>query len=220
MYHHIGKEDDGNPSDYFVSDEMFAKHLDFLLAENYNPVSLSDVESAYFKKTKLPERAVLLTFDDGYSNNYEYAFPLALSRKIPITIFVNAGEINMKDGMLDWSQVQEMANSGFVRFASHGMSHRNLRQMDYSEAISELLLSRTWLHHLSQSDVRSFCYPYGAFDKQVREWVFEAGFRLDFGTRKGINAWPWTGRRPLKRLHIMRGDSLEDFSNQLRRGKK
>jgi peptidoglycan/xylan/chitin deacetylase (PgdA/CDA1 family) len=215
MYHHIGKAGDGNPSDYFVSDEMFAQHLVFLLTEKYNPVSLSEVENAYLNKTKLPERAVLLTFDDGYRNNYEYAYPLALEHKIPVTIFLSVGEIGRKDEMLTWEQVREMATCGFVEFAPHGMNHKRLRQLTDEEALAELTGSKTRLEQITGTRMLSFCYPYGAFDKRVRKLVFAAGYKLDFGTRKGLNAWPWKGKRPFKRAHVMRGQNLKNFKKQL-----
>jgi peptidoglycan/xylan/chitin deacetylase (PgdA/CDA1 family) len=215
MYHHIGKANDGNPGNYFVSDEMFAQHLEFLSAGKYNPVSLSEVEDAYLNKTKLPERAVLLTFDDGYRNNYEYAYPLVSAYKIPVTIFLSVGEIGQKDEMLTWEQVREMAASGLVEFASHGMNHKRLRRLTDEDALAELTGSKTWLEQILETRTMSFCYPYGAFDKRVRKLVFDAGYKMDFGTRKGINAWPWNGKRPFKRAHVMRRHNLKDFKNQL-----
>jgi peptidoglycan/xylan/chitin deacetylase (PgdA/CDA1 family) len=220
MYHHIGTSDDGNPSGYFVSDEMFAQQLDFLLANGYHPVSLSEVENAVLNKTNLPERAVLLTFDDGYRNNCEYAYPLALARKIPFVIFLSTGEIGQKDEMLTWEQVHEMAASGLVEFAPHGVNHKRLRLLSDDEAFAELVDSKKHLEQESGRTMYSFCYPYGAFDRRVRKLVFRAGYKLDFGTRKGINALPWTGRRPLLRAHIVRDDSLKDFERQLKTGRR
>jgi peptidoglycan/xylan/chitin deacetylase (PgdA/CDA1 family) len=220
MYHHIGKSEDESCGSFFVSDELFARQIDLLLAEGYHPVSLSEVEDSYISKKKLPERSVLLTFDDGYLNNYTYAYPMILEKKIPITIFLTTGEIGTKDGMLSWDQVQEMYRSSLVDFSSHGVNHQRLRRLGDQEALSELTVSKTQMEGQLKKTVRSFCYPYGSFDQRTRKLVFQAGYLMDFGTRKGVNHWPWKGNRPLLRAHVMRTDQLKHFRNQLATGYK
>jgi peptidoglycan/xylan/chitin deacetylase (PgdA/CDA1 family) len=220
MYHHIGHEDDtDNKETFFVNIETFAQQLD-LLAKNYHVMSLAEVEDHYINNMKLPKGAVLLTFDDGYLNNYTYAYPLVQEKKLPITIFLTTGEISAKREMLTWKQVAEMKQSNLVSFASHGVNHTRLRKLSDEDVLFELTESKTELEEQLGQPVRSFCYPYGAFDSRVRELVFQAGYIMDFGTRKGITHWPWNAKRPLKRAHVMRGENIFDFQNQLNTGWK
>jgi peptidoglycan/xylan/chitin deacetylase (PgdA/CDA1 family) len=203
MYHHIGKINDNEQEAFFVDVETFTNQLDWLLEKGYHPVSLSEVEKSYLERKALPERSVMLTFDDGYLNNYEYAYPLAVAKKIPITIFLSTGFIGEKEEMLTWAQVKEMQNSGWVEFASHGVNHKRLRKLSDSEIEMELLESKNKLEEITGKTANSFCYPYGAFDKRVRRLVFKAGYQMDFGTRQAVNRWMWNAKRPLKRFHYL-----------------
>jgi peptidoglycan/xylan/chitin deacetylase (PgdA/CDA1 family) len=107
-----------------------------------------------------------------------------------------------------------------VEFSSHGAHHKRLRKCGDKDVLFELTNSKEVLEKMLEKPVKSFCYPYGAFDKRVRRLVFKAGYIIDFGTRKGINSWPWKSRRPLLRAHVMRNDTIKDFQRQLVAGYK
>jgi peptidoglycan/xylan/chitin deacetylase (PgdA/CDA1 family) len=218
MYHHVGRAEDESSGSFFIDEATFAQQLD-LLTDKYHPISLSELEDCYINKKEIPRHAVLLTFDDGYADNYKYAYPLALKKGVPITIFLSTGEIGAEN-RLTWEQVKEMHESKWVEFASHGVNHKRLRKCGDEDVLFELKNSKEVLERMTGVPVRSFCYPYGAFDKRVRRLVFEAGYIMDFGTRKGVNSWPWKNRRPLLRAHVMRNDAVEDFRRQLATGYK
>jgi peptidoglycan/xylan/chitin deacetylase (PgdA/CDA1 family) len=219
MYHHVGRVDDESSGPFFIDEETFAQQLD-LIIRKYHPVTLSELEDCYVNKKEIPRDAVLLTFDDGYSDNYHYAYPLVLKKRVPITVFLSTGEVGTAENMLTWKQVEEMHDSKLVEFASHGVNHKRLRLCDDEEVLFELTESKKVLETKMGKPMKSFCYPYGAFDKRVRRLVFKAGYIMDFGTRKGINSWPWKSRRPLLRAHVMRNDNVKDFQRQLLTGYK
>jgi peptidoglycan/xylan/chitin deacetylase (PgdA/CDA1 family) len=219
MYHHIGEKNDESSGPFFIDDETFAQQLD-LLTKKYHPITLSELEDCYVNKKEIPRNAVLLTFDDGYSDNYTYAYPLLLKKKVPATIFLNTDKVGTEKDILTWEQVKEMYESKLVEFASHGVDHKRLRKYSNEDVLFELTKSKEVLEKMLGKPVKSFCYPYGAFDKRVRRLVFKAGYIMDFGTRKGINLWPWKSRRPLLRAHVMRNDNVKDFQCQLITGYK
>lgn len=220
MYHHVGLVTDVNEERFFISPEIFSKQLDMLIEKGFRPLSLWEVENAFIQKKKLPEKSVLITLDDGWLDNYLSAFPLLKEKKIPATIFVTPGLIGKKKDLLSWEQVKEMHESGWVQFASHGHNHKRLRDLSNEEVLFELKESKRVLEEFFGRPVISFCYPYGAFDRRVRKLVFQAGYSMDYGTRKGINSWPWKGWRPLLRAHVMAGETLEDYYNELSKGRK
>ena len=219
MYHHIGNVDDKSSGSFFIDEGTFAQQLD-LLIQKYYPITLSELEDCYVSKKEIPRNAVLLTFDDGYLDNYDYAYPLVLKKRVPIVIFLSTGEVGNAENMLSWEQIKEMHESKLVEFASHGVNHKRLRKCSDEDILFELTDSKGGLEKITGKPVRSFCYPYGAFDKRVRRLVFNAGYIMDFGTRKGINSWPWKGRRPLLRAHVMKNDDVRDFQCQLITGYK
>jgi peptidoglycan/xylan/chitin deacetylase (PgdA/CDA1 family) len=218
MYHHVGSTDDKSSGSFFIDEATFAQQLD-LLTGKYHPITLSELEDCYVNKKEIPRNAVLLTFDDGYADNYKYAYPLVLKKGVPITIFLSTGEVGAEN-MLTWEQVEEMRGSKLVEFASHGVNHKRLRKCDDEDILFELTNSKEILERMMGKPMKSFCYPYGAFDKRVRRLVFKAGYIMDFGTRKGVNSWPWKSRRPLLRAHVMRNDVVKDFQRQLVTGYK
>ncbi len=220
MYHHVGPVTDPKEERFFIDSELFAKQIDFLLENKFYPVSLKEVEVAFEQKKKLPENSVLITLDDGWLDNYLYAFPVLKEKKVPATIFITPGLVGKNKDLLSWEQITEMHESGVIQFASHAHNHKRLRDLSDEDILYELRESKKSLEEFFKQPVISFCYPYGAVDKRVRKLVFQAGYSIDFGTRKGINSWPWEGRRPLLRAHVMAGESLNDFNKELLNGRK
>jgi peptidoglycan/xylan/chitin deacetylase (PgdA/CDA1 family) len=220
MYHHIGPVTDEKERKYFISKEIFSQQIDLMIEKGFQPISLSQLETAYEKKGKLPNRSVMITLDDGWEDNYIYAFPVIKEKKVPVTIFLSTAQIGVEKEILNWQQIEEMADSGLVEFASHGANHKRLRDLNDEEVLSELTESKTTIEEKFGKTVKSFCYPYGAVDRRVRKLVFKAGYTIDFGTRKGMNSWPWKSCFPLHRAHVLEGETLEDYHNELKKGRK
>ncbi|MBP1618435.1 MAG: Polysaccharide deacetylase [Bacteroidetes bacterium] len=220
MYHHVGPVTDENERKYFVSSEIFQQQLKFLKENKFYALKLEELEDAFLYGKKLPENSVLITLDDGWLDNYQYAYSIAKENNIPITIFLSTALIGKDNELLTWDHVREMHGSGIVSFSSHGAHHKRLRDLSDEDVFSELADSKQALEAFFARPVVSFCYPFGAFDKRVRRLVLNAGYQLDFGTRKGINSWPWKGSRPLLRAHVYNGESLTDYANELTKGRK
>lgn len=221
MYHHIGTLD---PSDeqyaFTISPEMFEKQLLFLKQYGYTLVAEKDVVRAKQEGTTTVKKPVLLTFDDGHADNYTELFPLVKKYKIPVLIFLITDKIGTK-GYLSWEQILEMHQSGFVSFGSHSCSHRRLRSLPNEEIIQEARESKRILEEKLQTPIYGFCYPFGAggFDKRVRPLILESGYTLDYSTKKGINAWPYRGKKSLLRAFPRGGEDLWDYHLQLTRGR-
>lgn len=123
----------GDPDAYAVSAQNFAAHLDWMSGQGYRPVSLSDVEAAARGERRLPEKAVLLTFDDGLRSVYTHAFPLLRAYGYPALVAVVTDWVDLasgrqvdygprpftRDDFLTWDQLREMTASGLVEIASH-----------------------------------------------------------------------------------------------------
>lgn len=220
MYHHIGPVTDEKEREYFISAEMFEKQIKLIKEKGYQALKLEEVEEAYIQQKDLPEKSVLITLDDGWLDNYTYAFPLAKKYNIPIAIFLSSALIGLDSELLAWEQAQEMYDSGLVSFSSHGAHHRRLRDLSDEEVLSELNDSKKTLEEFFSTSIHSFCYPFGACDRRVRKLFKQTDYKLDFGTRKGVNRWPWSGQKPLLRAHVFNDETLEDFENELRKGRK
>ncbi len=222
MYHHIGTVDAANEQYPFtITPQRFEQQLDMLEKCGFTPVGVDEIKQAARTGQRLPPKPVLLTFDDGYEDNYHLLFPILQKRNIKVLIFLITDYIGSRPGYLSWQQVQQMQQSGLVQFGSHTLSHARLRRLPNEEVLRELTQSKKTLEEQLGVACEAFCYPFGSggLDKRVRPLVFQAGYTLDFSTKPGINPWPWKGKKTLLRAFPRGGETLTDFYIQITRGK-
>jgi peptidoglycan/xylan/chitin deacetylase (PgdA/CDA1 family) len=147
---------------------LFEAHMAHVKA-NYVPVTLEAVFNALDGGDVLPDRAVAVTFDDGYSDNYDFAFPLLRKYSIPATIFLVSGFIEGQVSMggepdwgpLSWDQIREMMDSGQITFGSHTHTHAILSSLDDSKVREEVRRSKEILEEKLRIPVKTFAYPNG-----------------------------------------------------------
>ena len=234
MYHKIGDPPPGSKlKKLWVSAGKFRAQLGWLRDRGYAAVSLSDWRDAEKGIKPLPEKPVLITFDDGYANNFDAAYPLLREFGMKANVFLvyetiethnswhnPAGEPWMK--MLTWAQIKEMQDSGVFEFGSHTMRHRCLTEIPLEDARWEMTESKKRLEDALGREVLGFAYPYGAgaYDPAVRRAALEAGYRFDFGIKQGITTLPWAREAEAIRRLLIRGDgSLFDFELNMTRGR-
>lgn len=196
MYH---KVTDRRPNSIAVGTAAFAEQQGFL-QEYYKVVSLDAVRSWLSEGTPLPPRAVLLTFDDGYFDNLENAYPILHRYSHPAVLFVPTSFVGSAEPLphdrglpvsnptVTWSELRDMLDIFAV--GSHGRTHRVLTALPPPEARSEIARSKQELEENLGVTVRAFSYPKGSigdFSPRVEEYVAEAGYDMAFATLPGIN---------------------------------
>ena len=186
MYHSV----DLNPSKedrLTLSPEVFDKQMRFLKEHNYNVITLEEVADIIRNKKKAPARAIAITFDDGYKNNYTYAFPVLKKYNFPATIFVIINEIGRPAGdRLSWDNISAMQASGLVAIGSHTFTHPLLTELVSQEEIKyEIEGSKKALEEKLGREVSIFSYPSGRFNEKVRQAVIDAGYKIAVATNPG-----------------------------------
>src|SRR5208283_3183748 len=178
-YHSIS---DGNPP-LQISPGLFAQQLEWLRA-NVGVAPLGEVVDALANHKPLPERTVVLTFDDGYSDFFSSAAPVLRRLKLPATIFVLTGFCGATSGwpeppawgnphaLLDWQQVAALSEEGFT-FGAHSITHPALPAFSTKEAKREIYGSKAELEERTGQKVEFFAYPYGRWSPAVRAIVQE-----------------------------------------------
>lgn len=172
------------------------------LSKTYNPVSLERIARDLPKQNgaSLPSRAIAVTFDDGYRDNYEHAYPILKKYDIPATIFLTAsfvgtGEIpawdkgyytDEKSLMLSWEQVREMSNGG-ISFGAHTLTHPLLTRIPRKQAEEEICLSKVIIEQHLGRPVATFAYPSGDYDSYTKKITREAGYSAAVSTLPGYN---------------------------------
>jgi peptidoglycan/xylan/chitin deacetylase (PgdA/CDA1 family) len=233
MYHKIGPVPRvASLPKLWVSAADFRRQMSHLKAHGYSTICFSDLEAARLGKKALPKKAVLVTFDDGYQNNYDLAYPVLRELGLKANLFVVCETIGRHNAwhdpanepwqnMATWSQLREMRSSGVFELANHTMRHANLANLPREDVRWEVREAKARLEDGLGSALPAFAYPYGAgaYVPAVRETVFEAGHTLDFGIKQGLASMDRFPDEPLKRLLIRGDDNMLDFRLNLTRGK-
>jgi peptidoglycan/xylan/chitin deacetylase (PgdA/CDA1 family) len=176
MYHYISKPPAGSDiyrKDLSVTPQRFESHLQYLVSAGYHVVTLDDLLYALTQGRPLPPKPVILTFDDGYEDNYVNAFPLLrkygmVGHFFVISDFVNAG----RPGYMTWGQIEEMAAAG-QRFGSHSRDHPALAGQPVDYLVWQALGGVEALQEHLGSPPRWVAYPSGSYDQRTIE-VYES----------------------------------------------
>lgn len=184
------------PGPVFTPPAVFESHLAALREAGYSTVRASDVIAWLRGEANLPERSVVLTFDDGYESLYAEAWPRLRAHGFTGMVFVIAdycGKSNRWPGhhasiptapLLSWDQIGEMAASGDWELGAHTRSHPVLTQLSAGQAEDEIAGSKQLIAQHTGAQARVFAYPYGAYNSGVEAVVkrhFEAAATVRLG---------------------------------------
>jgi peptidoglycan/xylan/chitin deacetylase (PgdA/CDA1 family) len=216
-YHRFGQQ----ASKMEVSAAAFAAQLDYLAENDYRVVRLRDLEDFLAGKRPLPNRAVVITMDDGYASTYKHAFPLLKQHGFPATVFVYTDFIGAKDA-LTWAQMREMVASGLIDIQVHSKTHANLAyrlpgESDerYRERLdTEARVPRDVLERMLPVTVDTFAYPYGDASEILIERLRKRDYRLAVTVNPGGNAF-FADPLLLRRSMVLGDQDLEAFKAKL-----
>jgi peptidoglycan/xylan/chitin deacetylase (PgdA/CDA1 family) len=159
----------------------------------------------------------VVTFDDGYLDNYELAYPILRERKILAVIFLVSdyvGQTNQWDSggplagrpLMDWPHIKEMAAQG-IEFGAHTCRHPSLTAVPLEQAAAEMAGSRAQLEQALGQPVETFAYPYGEHNQELQAEAARAGFAAACTVDPGLNSLT-TPAVALRRVEIQGTDSI------------
>ncbi|HQO58756.1 MAG TPA: polysaccharide deacetylase family protein [Candidatus Omnitrophota bacterium] len=183
MYHNIESNPAGKADT--VSPEIFLRQMDFLKTHGYRVISLDNLVRGIQTGHPPGRKSVVLTFDDGYENNYTYVFPLLKRYGFPAMIFISPDFFG-EDGFLSLDQILDMQKAG-VQFGSHGMSQAYLPDLTDDQRYLEIWESRRILTADLNANVDYFCYPVGGFNDRIKDLVRRAGYQGALATNRGYD---------------------------------
>lgn len=227
MYHKVNPDPSVGGYGLRVTPRAFEREMRYLKTNGFHTVSLMDLADYYNKGKPLPARPVVITFDDGYLDNYTYAFPILKKYGMTATIFVVAdtiGGINSFDydsrrqplnRMAGWEEIREMARAG-VTIGSHTLTHPHLTEVAPGSARREIEQSKKKLEQGLGSKVEVFCYPYGSYNSLTPRLVRESGYVAAVTTLQGLGRKE-DGLFTLRRIRIMGDYSQSKFLHELTR---
>ena len=218
MYHQVGEFP--APTHHkagFCHIRRFRAQLGYLHRFGYRVISLDQALAGLFGGEVLPHRAVVLTFDDGYQNFYDHAYPALLEYRMPATVFLVADLLGENarwleaDGrygppLLDVQKIKEMHQHN-ISFGSHTLNHVRLSRIEPDRMRTEIIDSKSRLEDRLGEPVDHFCYPYGDYHQAARDTVIEAGYRSALTCIRGA-ANQADNRFEIPRKAISYGDNL------------
>jgi peptidoglycan/xylan/chitin deacetylase (PgdA/CDA1 family) len=178
-----------------VSPSLFTEQMEWIKA-NARVVPLGEIVAALAGRRPLPERAVALTFDDGFRDFYSAAAPVLRRLRLPATVFLPSaycGKSNCwpsqpawvsKEALLDWKQAAELIQDGF-KIGAHGINHSDLTTLPLEEAEQEIAGSKAQIEEHTACPVEFFSYPYGRWNPTLRTLVL-GNFRGACATAAGL----------------------------------
>lgn len=207
MYHAVSDNMWGIES-LFVKPSRMEEQLKWLTENGYTPIWFEDLN-----RLGEIEKPIILTFDDGYDDNYTELFPLLKKYQVKATVFMITGSIG-KEHYLTEAQIREMAASGLISVQSHTVSHPMLPELNAEQLKTELTESKRKILELTGKEPFVFCYPTGKYNKMVKEAVKE---EYQYALLMSGNDWV-TGEDPLliHREYISRSTTLNQFKSMIK----
>lgn len=226
MYHHVGPLRCGTSRALTVSPLDFAAQMGWLYGHGYTPIRVTDWIAWCDEGKPLPEKPILISFDDGYADLARYALPTLHRYRFPAIVFVVTsliGMTNQWDERTGWGtlrlmtteQIREAVDQG-IEFGAHSRTHPDLTAVSSEQLEHEISGSAAELERVCGTRPTAFAYPYGSYDERVRETASRA-FRVSFTADEALNSLA-TDRFLLNRLAVLRQYGLLGFGFTLSMG--
>ena len=189
LYHHLVREDELTAAqmqnDSVLSVEQFSEQMKYLYDNKYYTASLYDLELYINGKMLLPERTVVITFDDGYRSNTRYAYPILKKYDFRATMFLITSLIGAKENVIEHANWDDLKKCGDVfNYHSHSNNLHKLQRNGQSAFLNstsaviteDLLISKALI------STSYLAYPYGQFNRAAKRAMTDAGYRMGFTT--------------------------------------
>lgn len=228
MYH---KVDLNRKDNLTVSIEQFETHLRFLKENKYEPISMNQLIDFLENKRSLPGKPVLITFDDGYLNNLEVAYPLLQKYQFKAVIFIPTAFIGteiLQDGYPTLHMTIEQLKSmdpSLIEFGLHSHFHKNYKEITLRDIENDLDICLNIFNENQIPFVPALAYPFGARPKdelvlkQMKELFKRKGIKVAFRIGNKINSFSPADLYELKRIDITGHDSFRAFKAKLKKGR-
>ncbi len=194
-YHRVGDQ----AEIYSVSPADFERQMKYLADNGYTAISLKEMFTGFAGQQRLPAKPVVITFDDGYADNYWTALPILQKYGMKATVFIITGQVGQPD-YLSWEQIAHMQRQG-MEIGSHTVNHVTLTEIPPDERNHEIAAAKAALDANLDEAVEFLAYPFGQYDIALYPLLRQAGYK---GACSGVIGLNQAGDDPysLKRVNI------------------
>ncbi|NUM25834.1 MAG: polysaccharide deacetylase family protein [Candidatus Buchananbacteria bacterium] len=178
IYHHIREyrdTDSANDKTFIVSPGRLREQFQYLKDNNFTTITFKNLTDYFSGQFSLPEKPVIISFDDGVISQYENAFPLLKEFNFNATFFIFANPVGKSKNYMSWEQLAELRDQG-MEIGSHGWYHQYLTRINADELNRELIQSKQTLETNLKIKVDAIAYPFGDINEAVTGKIKEAGY--------------------------------------------
>jgi peptidoglycan/xylan/chitin deacetylase (PgdA/CDA1 family) len=224
---------------YTVTQQVFEKQMEHLSKVGYRTLKIRELLDWLEGKLKIKERAVVVTFDDGWLDNYLFAYPILVKYGINASVFVvtdwikraSAEKLPVPEAVpthseskqliaknqdyrviLNWDLIAKMAQNGLIDFYSHSRSHLKCDKLSRADLINELAESKAAIDLMLKRPCPYLCWPFGNFNDATVKVAKQTGYKALFTTIHGVAR---QGADPFAIYRIEVQDSIEWFKTRL-----
>jgi peptidoglycan/xylan/chitin deacetylase (PgdA/CDA1 family) len=224
VYHSIDDHASEGFAPWAMSRRRFAEHMAHLADQGFRTLAVRDLVAALDGGRPLPDRTVVITFDDGFADFRRNALPELQRHGLAATLYVATGYIDgasrwlrrVGEGdraMLTWPQLREVESCG-IEVAAHSVTHPQLDLLRPAAARAEIVESKQSLQDGLGRPVDTFAYPFGNYDRRTREIVIDAGFTAACAVKHAMSHRD-DDRFALARIIVRAGDGVADLKRYL-----
>ena len=225
LYHSISEDASPGYLEYTVTPSQFRAQMELIAAGGYRTLTVSELATLLADPAAtVPERAVLVTFDDGFAEVYNQGLPILLDLGITATVFAISGFVGRSSTwlrrigegsrpLLTWEQLAALHDKG-IEIGSHGHSHRQLDTIPLASAGEEIRKSREILEAGLGTPIRAFAYPHGYHSPAIRELVRESGYSSACAVKHALSH-PDDDRWALGRAVVSRETTIDQLAQWL-----
>ena len=234
MYHSIGN----NTGKYVISAEMLENDLKTIKDNGFTTITSADLIAYKEHGTPLPKKSIILTFDDGYFNNYTYTYPLLKKYNMKCVLSVvgrfteeyskDSATLNNNYSHITYEQITEVSTSGLIEIANHSYNMHSMKERrgilrKKTESVEEYKTNltqdiekcNTLLKENCFVSPVAFTYPFGCVNKESSALIDSMGFKVTYGCEEGINKiTPDHSLKQLKRYNRHNTFNLSEILNK------
>lgn len=210
LYYHSIAVQAGN--ELRMPPDKFQKQMSYLSKHGYHVISMDELYQCLYDGKTFPSKPVVISFDDGYSDNFTNAFPIMQKYGYTATVFMISSYIN-ESAALSAEQLKALQNAGWI-IGGHTENHTDLTKVSSTQVVSELQHSRKTIEAITGKPLKYFAYPYGGYDTPAMNEVRNDGYSLAFSTVRG---WASKNFNPLAvpRVYCYASMSMDEFARRI-----
>ena len=182
LYHSVTADDRGPMQRYTLSPEAFRAHMAWIAERGFSSLTVSEYAAARRGEAPLPDRPIVVTFDDGYADFLDGAAPALADHGIRATLYVTTAAVGetrrgtiLGRPVLTWDELRRVAGMG-VEVGAHSHDHAQLDLMAPPEVVRQVTTCKRLIEDRLGAEARSFAYPHGHHAPHVRDAVRAAGY--------------------------------------------